>query len=563
MERILAHHDHAHDVEPADVALARAMEFAADASATGFCDECGRRLAVACIQWSDWVVRRTEKVRFHDDRCVNRMISIDFLVREDAPVYQAAGGRRFWLVPVSIMRRKTLVNYHLHDEEGHDIPLPDLRLIQHLDESLLRSVATRELKRDLGEDGGAFIHDVISGSLEQVEKRMGELNGGAPADIDFLKKKDKIFIRLLNRMAYCYTLYAFIDADPSRRHRVLRMSVEEPLAFHYESEEPELSLAEAESGEPPQPSAGAGVMRQWKWKLHASAAALGLATTKVRFRVPAAENAASFHFEIEAPPGVDIVQASILAAVPDKDRGKPQALRAWQFDHIRMRLPTVGLHVREVPNGSFSTAQVDLQVATRGLYATLLLSCWATFLLLIALALHVRADKVQTTSTTDVVVFLAGVAAAVATLIAQGEFAGIAGRLLSVPRVLAAVEAGLLLMAATLFLFAGPNEDRRRPWELLGLCVIAGVITLIVSTSWILARLRIGRRHQSTSPREVAPRLKRATNPASFRDAVHLYGYRMPAIRIDSAEAWHYHFCWTPEVEAEASILLSPARCGD
>ena len=541
------------------------MEFARGASVPGFCDECGCRLARACIQWSDWVVRRAEKVRFHDDRCVNRLISIDFLVREDAPVYQAGGGRRFWLAPVSIMRRKTLVNYYLHDEDGHDIPLPGLWLTQHLDESLLRSVAARELERDLGEDAEAFIHDVISGSLEQVEKRMSELKeGGAPAEIMFLRDKNRIFIRLLNRMAYCYTLYAFIDADSSRRHRVLRMSVEEPLAFYYKSEEPELSLAEEESGEPLQPSAEAGVMRWWKWKLHAFAAALGWATTKVRFRVPAAENAASFHFEIQAPPGVDIVQASILAAVPEKGGGEREGLRAWQFDHIRMRLPTVGLHVAAVPNGSFSTAQVDFQVATRGWYATMLLSCWATFLLLIALALHVHASKVQTTSTTDVVVFLAGVAAAVATLIAQGEFSGMAGRLLSVPRVLAAVEAALLLIAATLFLFVGPSENRRRPWELLGLCVIAGVITLIVTTSWILARSRLGRRRQSASPREMAPELKRSTrNPTSFWDAVDLYGYRMPAIRIDSAEAWHYHFRWTPEIEKDAAILLSPARRGD
>ena len=188
---------------------------------------------------------------------------------------------------------------------------------------------------------------------------------------------------------------------------------------------------------------------------------MGWTTTKVRFRVPAAENATSFHFEIQAPPGVDIVEASIVAAVPDIDDGEPQELPLWQYDHIRMRLPTVGLHITSVPNGSFSTAQVDFQVSTRGWYATMLLSCWATFLLLIALALHVRADRVQTASTTDIVAFLAGVAAAVATLVAQGEFSGMAGRLLAMPRMLAAFEAGLLLIAATLFLFVGPSENQR------------------------------------------------------------------------------------------------------
>src|SRR6202020_3511756 len=106
---------------------------------------------------------------------------------------------------------------------------------------------------------------------------------------------------------------------------------------------------------------------------------------------------------------------------------------------------------------------VDVQVSIRGWYATLLLSCWATFLLLIALALHVQSAKVQTGSTTDIVAFLAGVAAAVATLVAQGEFFGMAGRLLAVPRMLAAFEAGLLLIAATLFPLLRPGENRRGP----------------------------------------------------------------------------------------------------
>jgi hypothetical protein len=110
-------------------------------------------------------------------------------------------------------------------------------------------------------------------------------------------------------------------------------------------------------------------------------AALGWAPTRVRFPLPAAENAASFHFEVEAPPGVDIVEASLLAGVPPKT-DESEDPRCPSFDHIRLRLPTVGLHVTDVPNGSSSRAQVHLQVATRGWYTTMLLSRWATFLLL-------------------------------------------------------------------------------------------------------------------------------------------------------------------------------------
>src|SRR5919201_6986202 len=71
---------HVHRAEPADLALAKARQFAGGLPDGGYCDECGRRLAIASVQWSDWVVRRVEKVRFRDDRSVNRQISIDLLV---------------------------------------------------------------------------------------------------------------------------------------------------------------------------------------------------------------------------------------------------------------------------------------------------------------------------------------------------------------------------------------------------------------------------------------------------------------------------------------------------
>lgn len=107
-----------HRAEPAFLALAKASEFPAGQPSVSFCIDCGRRLALASIQWSSWVLRRVEKVKFRDDRSVSRRISIDFLVREDAPVYEASGGQKFWLVPVSVMRRKTLVNYDLRNEGG-------------------------------------------------------------------------------------------------------------------------------------------------------------------------------------------------------------------------------------------------------------------------------------------------------------------------------------------------------------------------------------------------------------------------------------------------------------
>lgn len=543
---------HVHQAEPTELALAQAREFAAGRPIVDFCDECGLRLAVASIYWSDWVARRVEKVIFRDDRTVNRQISIDFLVREDAPVYHAPGGQRFWLVPVSIMRRKTLVNYYLRDEDGKSIPLPGLRLAQYLDESMLRAVASRELNDTLSEEAGSFIHDVIVGELDQVKARMKSLEEKrAPDQIQRLADQRHLFYILLHRLSYRFTLYAFIDADPRHRHRVLHMAIDEPLTLYHR----ESGLAPATvDGRPDGPSYGRGDVVRW-WNRHRLAAALGWTPTKVRFPVPAAENAASFHFEIQTPPGVDIVEASVLAGLPDEDNGDPALAQRPSFDHVRMRLPTVGLHITAVPNGSSSRAQVHLQAATRGWYTTMLLSCWATLLLLGAILLHVHTKAILTKA--DVVVVLAGVAAAVATLIAQGEFAGMAGRLLALPRALAAAEAALPLIAATLFLFGGPGAAQRRQWELLLICAVAAVITITITIPWIQARWRL-RKYHITSPWEMAPELNSpAIRPRTFWEAARRHGYTTPAIRVDSAEAWHQHFRWTDEIQTHAQTLLS------
>jgi hypothetical protein len=187
----------------------------------------------------------------------------------------------------------------------------------------------------------------------------------------------------------------------------------------------------------------------------------------------------------------------------------------------------------------------------------MLLSCWAIFLLLGAVLLHVHTNAITTPA--DAIVVLAGVAAAVATLIAQGEFQGMAGRLLRLPRALAAVEAALPLIAASLFLFDGPGALGRRQWELLVLCSIAAVITITITISWTRARWR-HEKYDVTSPWEMAPDIdKPAGRTGSFSETARRHGYRTPAIRVDSAEAWHQHFRWTKEIEALAQELLSPA----
>jgi hypothetical protein len=102
------------------------------------CQEMGRLLLLALLEMSHRVLRRVEKVSFERDRSVTQGIDIDLKVRPDPPVWVAPDGEEFWLVPLAVVRRRTLVNLSVHDETGHVLTAPSLRLTQQLDPRMVR-----------------------------------------------------------------------------------------------------------------------------------------------------------------------------------------------------------------------------------------------------------------------------------------------------------------------------------------------------------------------------------------------------------------------------------------
>ena len=101
-------------------------------------------MLLAQLEYSEWVLRRVEKVEFERDRSVSRRIAIELKVRTDAPVFVDADGEEFWLVPLSSMRRRTLVNLALRSENDEAITLPGIRLTQQLDQAMLLAAAAAQ-----------------------------------------------------------------------------------------------------------------------------------------------------------------------------------------------------------------------------------------------------------------------------------------------------------------------------------------------------------------------------------------------------------------------------------
>jgi hypothetical protein len=509
------------------------------------CRGCGASLLLLLLGWSSWVSHRTEHVTFRDDRSVVRRVTVEFHTPDQAPVFRGDDGQDCRLVPLSIMRRKTLVNFTLCDDSGRSVVVPTLRQNQAITESVLLACADATLGQ--GGDGTApadaagrraiarFIYQVVSGDQRELTAAYESLDRGtaAPAVRDLVGRG--MFRTLLDRLADNFVLWVMIPAGAPRR-RVLNFSFDEPLQLRYRK--PGFVGDTYELGKKLNP-----------WHPVVWRSALGFTTTRVRFPVPAVENTDSFHFEIEAPKGVEIAEASLLAGRPGQAE-PPEHLNP-SFDRVRGGFPTAGLHVIEVPNGSLSRAQVGLQVVTRGWLMTSMLSAWAVFGLLVAYARFTN-DLKQDSGAPALI--LAAVAAGVAALIAQSVSHGLAAHLLKWARALATVSAALPLIVATSIVLE-PARSGHVSHVLWGAIGSGGAIALVLTSVCLLSWLR--QRTNARSPWEQnRSRKDMPPLPADFDKAAVQYRYNKPAMRVDSAEGWHTEFVWTDHAENELTRAL-------
>jgi hypothetical protein len=505
------------------------------------CKECGRRLLLLLLQSSSWVSRRVERVSFRDDRSVVRRVTAEFHVPEEAPVFRAEDGQIYGLVPLSVMRRKTLVNFQIRDDAGRPVVLPSLRQSQAITESLLLACADAAADAYGGLTAGDqrevadFVHRVVSGTQRDLLDAYQLLDRGEPEAVSRLSGQPR-FKAILDRMADNFVLWVMIPAGAPRR-RTLTFSCDEPLYLHYR----EAGHERRQQDEADTYGLGAK-LRSWHPTVLASA--LGLRPTRIRFPVPSAENTASFHFEIDAPKGVQIVDASLLAGRPGRE--KPA------FDRVG-GAPTVGLHVIEVPNGSLSRVQIAMQVATRGWLVTSMFSCWTVFAFLLTFALHSRALK----QAGDLpVAILVGLGAAVASFIAQSDAHGLAAHLLKWARSLALIAVVLPLVAMAFIAFEAAAPDHVGP-ALWSATVLSGVIALLLLTVCCLSWWRQAQSAKILSPWEQDHMNDRVPSPPTeFEKAEDTYGYRKPAMRIDTAEGWHKSFRWDKVSEEQLTAAL-------
>lgn len=92
-----------------------------------------------------WINRRVEQIEFLDTRAVRRQVSIDFVVPENAPSVQVLN-EKFQLVPIHSLPKTNLVAFNLRDEQSSAVWMPTSQETTHRLVSALVNWASQNLK---------------------------------------------------------------------------------------------------------------------------------------------------------------------------------------------------------------------------------------------------------------------------------------------------------------------------------------------------------------------------------------------------------------------------------
>jgi hypothetical protein len=529
---------------------------------TPFCVEIGRRLLLAQLEFSRWVLRRVETVSFGEGRSVLRRTTIELRVPKDAPVFvieePGKDPQRFWLVPLTVMKRRTLVDFHLANEDDSPITLPGLRLNQQLDESMLLAAAATLAAP--GKEVRDFATQVVAGDREVVDAAMNRYEEARWGDQLARLRHHALFVMTLDRLRYNFTQHVLLPQDKGR-HRLLKMSFVEPIAWRYQHADLKKESDRRQLYEPMIPA---------PWNPGHLASELGLVPTRVRLQTPAAEHAASYHLEVEAPPGVRIVAATLLAGRPHEPR-HDDGRRRFTLDPQRGDFLTVGLHGVEVPQNSLCRAHLELRVQRMGWLTTLLSVTVAVMLVLVTLAGHVLLQEAPgPDQDTNAIVLLIATSAAAAAFLSQRDFTGVAARLIVGMRAVGAVSMALPVVAAgfltyesvtrpeALQLLQMPEPASTSTKVYISLLAVASVaLCALVAVTWF--RTRGAERDEASSPwdqsRQARPDRDEEAHAKklSYGEALDEYGFREPAVGVRSSEGWHHVYRWLDPDFAQAS----------
>jgi hypothetical protein len=409
------------------------------------------------IAHPQWVHRRIDALEYRDDTTFRRRQSVHFSVPDAAPELRVASAT-FRLIPLTTLRKETLVNFDCRDESGTALPIltrthQGLLVVRGMvtwAEALVDE-ATGELLDPAVE---AEIVDLVTGEVdERLAARRAFAAGAGQREV---LRGDEIFSLVLDRLTDEFVLVTLVDDVPGTQ-RVLKFSYEELGEFA------------------PEP-----------WP-RAPLAALGWVPRRAASAAESLFSAESYHFEADLPPGVDVPVASLWVGSGEEDM---TCIDVDPGEHQRIALRSPGFErgVAEVRwmvwparTGWLRTAWFGTVVAA----VTLALGAWRLDVLTAGAADPVDATGGNVpagTRTELAAAVILAVIGALGSLVARIEEHPLVTLILEWPRRLAALAAVLPFVAAGSLVIGPAGHAREVLWVVLA--VLAGLVALVFSVAF-------------------------------------------------------------------------------
>ena len=394
----------------------------------------------------DWVHRRVDALEYRDSTTFRRRQSVHFTVPETAPEL-AIGQTTARLIPLTTLRKETLVNFDCRDESGTALPV----LTRGQQGLLMVGAMTGWAEGILGappdRDVAADIEALLSagsggddGARDHIRDRLRTATDGQRAVL----RADGLFPLMLDQFTDQFVLATLVH-DPPGTQRIVKFSYEE-----------------------------LGDLAPEPWP-RAPLAALCWIPRQAASAAESLFSAESYHFEGDMPAGIDVPVASLWVGATEHDMA---CVDLDTGGHLRIALRAAGFE-RGVAEVRWS-----LRPARRGWLRT----AWiATSLSALTLAVGAWRIDTITAGTPDAATRTQLAAAVILTLIgtlgglvARIEEHPLVSRLLEWPRRLAGVAALLPFLAAGTLVVGPAGTSRRVLWALLAAMgvAIAGIFTV-------------------------------------------------------------------------------------
>jgi hypothetical protein len=441
-------------------------------------DRVGLQMLQTWVASKQWVHRRVETIAFVDERRVRRQVSVDLTVPEQAPCIEPRPGRVVRVLPVAIMRKRTLVNFDLRDGQGRALMLLSLRQNQRLTFTLLRAWARTLTGRPLERSVLETLERIACGTRQETEDAWRRLEGWKTSNGQGGSlMRNRAFEAVVKRLTHCFLLFVAVEAEPFAR-----------LLVRYAYER--------------------SIMLYWRRPRRVLRRIVGVHPITLEFPQPSAESAQSYHCEIEAPSGVDVVSARLLGHAWARRRDLLDELAQERIEVLEnqrldgpergVNLRRVNLHTVDVPPGSRTRSVAELW-PERGAWLQLsTLIAWLSGLALVLAALRLPdvmpAEPGGERRPDAIVLLFVTYSVILEALLIKSDEHPLATRLLRPFRRAAAVCGLLPLVGSFLLVFWSRASWQPSVWLALG------AVGLLLAVSQTLALWIMSPRDDYTSP---------------------------------------------------------------